>query len=121
MRLCHMVKYNKKTLLSLTQSTDNNMKSFRSQPLPSVSRPLSSATEFWTKQQQATDPALRHLVWGRIQDNGCNFIVEGWRFWENSATWVKIPCRRLLDAKLLLGTVMSRLDFELAKIDNGIK
>ena len=119
MRLCHMVQYNKKTLLSLTQSTDNNMKSFRSQPLPSVSRPLSCATDFWVAQQKRQQKRQElGLVWGRIQDNGCNFIVEGWRFWENGATWVKIPCRRLLDAKLLLGTVMSRLDFELAKIDN---
>ena len=115
MRLCHMVQYNKKTLLSLTQSTDNNMKSFRSQPLPQAPRPLSCATAMWTKQQQK---GKKGLVWGRIQDTGSNFIVEGWRFWENGATWVKIPCRRLLDAKLLLGTVMSRLDFELAKSDN---
>ena len=112
MRLCHMVQYNKKTLLSLTQSTDNNMKSFRSQPLPQSPRPLSCATEFWTKQQQATNPALRHLVWGRILDTGSNYIVEGYQQGE----WVKVPCRRLLDAKLLLGTVMNRLDFDLAKI-----
>ena len=109
MRLCHMVKYNKKTLLSLTQSTDNNMKSFRSQPLPSVSRPLSCASDFWVAQQQRQES---NLVWGRIQDNGCNFIVEGYQQGE----WVKIPCRKLLDAKLLLGQVMSRLDFDLAKI-----
>jgi len=109
MRLCHMVQYNKKTLLSLTQSTDNNMKSFRSRPLPQSPRPLSCATAMWTKQQQI---GQTNLVWGRIQDTGANYIVEGYQQGE----WVTIPCRRLLDAKLLLGQVMSRLDFDLAKI-----
>tara|TARA_E500000331_G_scaffold296022_1_gene294509 strand:- start:104 stop:424 length:321 start_codon:yes stop_codon:yes gene_type:complete len=104
-----MVQYNKKTLLSLTQSTDNNMKSFRSRPLPQSPRPLSCATAMWTKQQQI---GQTNLVWGRIQDTGANYIVEGYQQGE----WVTIPCRRLLDAKLLLGQVMSRLDFDLAKI-----
>jgi len=108
MRLCHMVQYNKKTLLSLTQSTDNNMKSFRSQPLPSVSRPLSSASSFWVAQQQRQQP---NLVWGRIQDNGCNFIVEGYKG-SDTNQWVQIPCRSLLDAKLLLGDIMEKQLFD---------
>jgi len=109
MRLCHMVQYNKKTLLSFTQKSDNNMKSFRSQPLPQAPRPLSCANAMWTKQQQQ---GQTNLVWGRIQDTGINYIVEGYQQGE----WVTIPCRKLLDAKLLLGTVMNRLDFDLAKI-----
>jgi len=105
MRLCHMVRYNKNTLLSLTQTTDNNnMKSFRSQPLPSVSRPLSCATDFWVAQQQRQQP---NLVWGRIQDNGCNFIVEGYKG-SDTNQWVQIPCRTLLDAKLHLGDIMDK-------------
>jgi len=114
MRLCHMVQFNKKTSLSLTQSTDNNMKSFRSQPLLSVSRPLSSASSFWVAQQQRQQ---LNLVWGRIQDTGSNYIVEGWELGKlvGETRWVRIPCRRLLDAQLLLGEVMNRLDFDLAK------
>ena len=102
-----MVQYNKKTLLTLTQSTDNNMKSFRSQPLPQSPRPLSCATEFWVKQQQDTNHALRHLVYGRIQDTGVNFIVEGVR----CGRWVTIPCRTLLDARLYLGEIMDKASF----------
>tara|TARA_R100000008_G_C3418771_1_gene83809 strand:- start:129 stop:464 length:336 start_codon:yes stop_codon:yes gene_type:complete len=109
-----MVKYNKTTLQNYIQQTNGDTmstKSFRSTPLPAVSRPLSCASDFWIAQQQRQQ-LPSNLVWGRIQDNGCNFIVEGYRQGE----WVKIPCRTLLDAKLLLGYVMSRLDFELAKI-----
>jgi len=88
-------------------------KSFRSQPLPSVSRPLSCATDFWVAQQKRQQKRQEQsLVWGRIQDNGCNFIVEGWRFWENGATWVKIPCQNLPTAQLLLCSVMNKQSFK---------
>jgi hypothetical protein len=112
-----MVQYNKKTLLSLTQSTDNNMKSFRSQPLPQSPRPLSCATEFWAKQQRATNHALRHGIYGRIQDTGVNFIVEGMR----CGRWTTIPCRTLLDARLYLGEIMDKASFDMNKAQFGRK
>ena len=114
MRLCHMVKYNKKTLLSLTQSTDNNMKSFRSLPLPSVSRPLSCATEFWANQRRSEAP-INSLVWGRIKNTGINYIVEGYQqdaSEESLVKWVQVPCRTLLDARLFLGSVMDKELFD---------
>ena len=76
----------------------------------------------WVKQRQA-EGSQDNLVWGRIQDNGTNFIVEGYQttIQEDSITskWVRIPCRRLLDAQLLLGKVMSRLDFEYQRLCRG--
>ena len=74
----------------------------------------------WVAQRQA-DNNQQDLVWGRIKDTGINFIVEGYQtHWTDttfSSKWVRIPCRRLLDAQLLLGQVMSPLDFELNKIE----
>ena len=75
----------------------------------------------WVAQRQA-DNNQQDLVWGRIKDTGVNFIVEGyqtnWTADSFSSKWVRIPCRRLLDAQLLLGQVMSRLDFEIYKYEN---
>ena len=76
----------------------------------------------WVAQRQA-DSNHQGLVWGRIQDNGTNFVVEGYQTTRtiNSITskWVRIPCRRLLDAQLLLGQVMSPLDFEYQRLCRG--
>ena len=62
-------------------------------------------------------------VWGRIQSTGVNYIVEGYRE-HGDLEWVRIPCRRLQDAQLLLSTVMSKKEFalhrELKDITNGI-
>ncbi len=62
-------------------------------------------------------------VWGRIQSTGVNYIVEGYRE-HGDLEWVRIPCRRLQDAQLLLGTVMPKKEFalhrELKDITNGI-
>ena len=73
--------------------------------------------QMWVKQRQK-EGALSNLVWGRIIDTGINYIVEGHPC-DGTAflldQWVTIPCRRLLDAQLLLGGVMNRLDFDLAK------
>tara|TARA_Y100000592_G_scaffold58660_1_gene91856 strand:+ start:1670 stop:1975 length:306 start_codon:yes stop_codon:yes gene_type:complete len=70
----------------------------------------------WVKQRQS-EMALEDLVWGRIKDNGINYVVEG--YLGHSMKWVRIPCRRLLDARLFLGSVMSRLDFDLCKEIEG--
>ena len=90
-------------------------KSFRSQPLPAVSRPLSSASDFFVAQKQDTTHALRYPVWGRIQDTGVNFVVEGMR----CGRWVQIPCRTLLDARLYLGKIMDKASFDFNKRQFG--
>ncbi len=65
-------------------------------------------------------------VWGRIQNTGVNYVVEGWLYAQNrfdrSTKWVRIPCRRLQDAQLLLGSVMDKLSFEMERTRqaNGI-
>lgn len=55
---------------------------------------------------------VKGLIWGRIQSTGLNYIVEGWLYAQNrydsSTKWVRIPCRRLQDAQLLLGSIMSK-------------
>ena len=67
----------------------------------------------WVKARQA-EGSQENLVWGRIKDNGINYVVEGYQG-TSGMNWVRIPCRRLLDARLLLGAVMSQLDFDLCK------
>ena len=59
----------------------------------------------WVKQRQA-EGSQDNLVWGRIIDTGSNFIVEGYQGDHDVRQWVRIPCRRLLDARLHLGTIM---------------
>ena len=63
-------------------------------------------------------------VWGRIQNTGLNYVVEGWELgkFTNETRWVRIPCRRLQDAQLLLASVMNKLSFESEKTRqaNGI-
>lgn len=63
-------------------------------------------------------------VWGRIQSTGVNYIVEGWELgkFTNETRWVRIPCRRLQDAQMLLGSVMNKLSFEMERTRqaNGI-
>jgi hypothetical protein len=91
--------------------------SFQNKPPTTFQAGDTAGLAMWVKQRQA-EGSSSNLVWGRIQDNGINFIVEGHpcngeAFLMNE--WVRIPCRRLLDAQLLLGAVMNRLDFDLAK------
>ena len=85
--------------------------SFINKKPTSISAGDTAGIRMWVAQRQS-ETCPNTLVWGRIKDNGINFIVEGYQQDE----WVRIPCRRLLDARLLLGQVMSRLDFDLAKI-----
>ena len=64
-------------------------------------------------------------VWGRIQNTGLNYVVEGWLYAQggfSSTKWVRIPCRRLQDAQLLLGSIMDKLSFEMERTRqaNGI-
>ena len=128
MRLCHMVKFDRyilETFLNKSQPQPYNncnqqqqeqpMKAFRSTPLPSVSRSLSCSSDFFVAQKQDTTHALRHLVYGRIQDNGVNFVVEGMR----CGRWVQIPCRSLLDARLYLGEIMDKASFDFNKAQFG--
>ena len=78
---------------------------------PSITKSMGFAPSesVWieTQQRNASD-----LVHGRIQSTGLNYIVEGWLYandrYDRSTKWVRIPCRRLQDAQLLLGSIMSK-------------
>ena len=96
--------------------------SFTSKPATTFQAGDTAGLAMWVAQRQA-DNNNQDLVWGRIQDNGINFIVEGyqthWTAASFSSKWVRIPCRRLLDARLLLGQVMSPLQFQVSKLENA--
>jgi len=87
--------------------------SFINKKPTTISAGDSAGITMWIAQRQL-EASPNTLVWGRIKDTGINYIVEGYQ--GKDSEWVQIPCRRLLDARLLLGQVMSRLDFDLAKI-----
>jgi len=65
---------------------------------------------------------VKGLIWGRIQSTGLNYIVEGY-VTVGDLEWVRVPCKRIQDAQLLLGSVMPKNDFaihrELKDINNG--
>ena len=52
-------------------------------------------------------------VWGRIQDTGCNYVIEGWNM---NGEWVRVPCRRLIDAQMLLAKVMRKSTFDVVRL-----
>jgi len=79
--------------------------SFSNKPATTLQSGDTAGLKLWVEHRQSINPS--NLVWGRISDNGINFIVEGFRG-EGEQNWVSIPCRRLLDAQLLLGAVMTK-------------
>ena len=88
--------------------------SFQNKPATTFQAGDTAGLAMWVKQQQA-EQGDHQLVFGRIQDTGNNFVVEGYqRVAEQHRNfhWVRIPCRRLLDARLLLGKVMAKTSFD---------
>ena len=84
-----------------------------SKPLetPSItkSRGFGSCLGPWIETQNFDLVGTGKRIYGRIQDTGCNYIIEGINM---NGDWVRIPCRRLIDAQILLAKVMSKEDFE---------
>ena len=112
MRLDHFVKLNN----HLTITKGQNM---------STSKSITKSRGFFPSESVWIDSMKRDvkgLIWGRIQDTGLNYIVEGY-IDGGDLEWVRIPCKRIQDAQLLLGTVMPKNDFaihrELKDINNG--
>jgi len=110
MRLDHfVVKPPKKPVTTPTIKGTNMSNNALTTPSITKSMGFAPSESVWieTKKKNASD-----LVHGRIQNTGLNYIVEGWLYAQNrydrSTKWVRIPCRRLQDAQLLLGSIMSK-------------
>ena len=115
MRLDHFVLFNNHLTNSKTNNNQNGAsmpKSIFPQNCPSIepNRVFGDGLMVWVRQQQKSN---NNLVYGRIQDTGINYIVEGYNF---NNDWVKIPCSNLPSAQLLLGKVMDRDVFHVTKV-----
>lgn len=93
---------------------------------PSITKSMGYAPSesVWIETQRKNASCSSTQIWGRIQSTGINYIVEGWELGKeiDKTSWVRIPCRRLQDAQLLLASVMNKLSFEMerARQANGI-
>ena len=114
MRLDHFVKLNNK--FTTTPTTGHNMSTTKS---ITNSRGFSPSESTWINTMKRD---VKGLIWGRIQSTGLNYIVEGY-VTGGDLEWVRVPCKRIQDAQLLLGSVMPKNDFaihrELKDINNG--
>ena len=85
-----------------------------------LSRGFQSSHNTWVNKMRFDGASKHTRVWGRIQDTGVNFIVEGWECGVevDSTQWVRIPCANLATAQMHLISVMDKLTFEIEKIKN---
>ena len=113
MRMDHFVLFNNHLT---TPTTGHNMSTINS---ITKSRGYFPSESVWIDTMKRD---VKGLIWGRIQDTGVNYIVEGYVA-GGDLEWVRVPCKRLQDAQLLLGSVMPKQSFaihrELKDINNG--
>ena len=111
MRLDHFVLFNNHLTTSLSNNGANMPKNNFPQNCPSITlnRVFHDGLMVWVRQQQKP---TSNLIYGRIQDTGINYIVEGYNVHND---WVRIPCSNLPSAQLLLGKVMDKGIFEVTK------
>ena len=109
MRLDHFVLFNN----HLTTTTNGGS---MSNPLetPSItsSRGFGPSHTVWANMQRESLVGTGKRVYGRIQDTGVNYVVEGWNM---NHEWVRVPCRRLIDAQILLAKVMRKETFDILR------
>ena len=109
MRLDHFVLFNN----HLSNNTGGHM---AQNPLttPSItkSRGYGPSHTVWVKTQSNKLVGTGKRIYGRIQDTGCNYVIEGWNM---NHEWVRIPCRRLIDAQMLLAKVMRKETFDILR------
>lgn len=107
MRLDHFVQLPNKTLSNNTGDTMSN----NALTTPSITRSMGfkPSESVWIEMKKTALIGTGKRVYGRIQDTGCNYIVEGYDMNKN---WVRIPCRRLQDAQILLAKVMKKSIFD---------
>lgn len=86
---------------------------------PSItsSRGFQSSHNTWVNTMRFNGSSKHTRVWGRIKDNGVNFIVEGWDITPGTdhTQWVQIPCSNLATAQIHLVSVMDKLSHEMER------
>ena len=109
MRLDHFVLHNNHLT---TTNGDNNMSKLET-PSVTSSRGFQSSHNTWVNTMRFNGSSNHTRVWGRIQDNGVNFIVEGWKITSgsNRTEWVQIPCTNLPTAQMHLVSIMDKKSF----------
>ena len=105
MRLDHFVLFNN----HLTTNTGDNMSKPLETPSITKSRGFGPSHSVWVEMRNFDLVGTGKRIYGRIKDTGCNYIIEGINM---NGNWVRIPCRRLIDAQTLLAKVMSKEDFD---------
>lgn len=110
MRLDHFVLFNNH--LTTTTKGDNMSKPLET---PSITRSIGYAPSesVWIEMKKTALIGTGKRVYGRIQANDVNYIVEGWNM---NKEWVRIPCRRLQDAQMLIAKVMRKSTFDVVRL-----
>lgn len=109
MRLDHFVLSNNNRINNQNGASMPKNNFPQNTPSIELNRVFGNGLKVWIKQQQNT---ASNLIYGRIQDTGVNYIVEGFtnhnRTNGDKVQWVRIPCKNLTSARLLLGSVMDK-------------
>ena len=111
MRLDHFVLHNNHLT---TTKGDNNMSKLETPSITS-SRGFQSSHNTWVNTMRFNGSSNHTRVWGRIQDTGANYIVEGWKVslgFDCSTEWVQIPCANLATAQMHLVSIMDKRAFQ---------
>jgi hypothetical protein len=98
---------------SLSNNTGDTM-SNNALATPSItkSRGFGPSHSVWVDTQNNNLVGTGKRIYGRIQDTGCNYVIEGWNM---NGEWVRVPCRRLIDAQMLLAKVMHKETFDILR------
>ena len=121
-RLDHFVLFNnhltttKGDTMSNNQATTSLTNNGANMPFPqncrsiTLSRGYQSSHNTWVNTMRFKGSSKHTRVWGRIQDTGLNYIVEGWEIISGSdrTRWVQIPCSNLATAQIHLISVMDK-------------
>ena len=109
MRLDHFVLFNNHLTTSLTNNGANMSNNALTTPSITRSMGFKPSESVWIEMRNFDLVGTGKRVYGRIQDTGCNYIIEGINM---KGDWVRIPCRRLQDAQMLLAKVMKKSIFD---------
>ena len=109
MRLDHFVLFNNHLSNNTRDTMSNNA---LTTPSITKSRGFSPSHSVWVETQKNNLVGTGKRIYGRIQDTGCNYVIEGWNM---NGEWVRVPCRRLVDAQLLLAKVMRKETFDILR------